>query len=102
MQGRTSHDNPFRLDTFHGNFAETLETIPFILTETAGVHPPPRDIGEIRAKQHLDVYQIGVHARGHVEDMMKEGALLAKKRIISSATQTAIMIMQSKGKSKET
>jgi hypothetical protein len=39
------------------------------------VHPQPRDIGEIRVKQHLDVYQIVVHARGHVGDMMKEEAL---------------------------
>jgi hypothetical protein len=37
----------------------------------------------------------------HVGDMMQEEALLAKERIISSATQMAIMIMQSKGRSKE-
>ena len=78
-------------------FAETLETIPVILTESAGMEPIDV-ISELRARHEKGETWAGIDAReGKIQDMSKIGVfepLTVKKQIIKSATEAATLILK--------
>src|SRR3990172_3057440 len=78
-------------------FAETLETIPEILTQSAGLEPIDV-ISELRARHDKGETWAGIDAReGKIQDMSKIGVfepLTVKKQIIKSATEAATLILK--------
>jgi thermosome len=78
-------------------FAETLETIAVILTESAGLEPIDV-ISELRARHDKGETWAGINVReGKIQDMSKIGVIepiTVKKQIIKSATDAATMILK--------
>jgi len=78
-------------------FAETLETIAAILTESAGLEPIDV-ISELRSRHDKGETWAGIDAReGKIQDMSKIGVfepLTVKKQIIKSATEAATLILK--------
>ena len=78
-------------------FAETMETITEILTESAGLQPIDV-LSELRAKHEKAETWAGIDAReGKIQDMSKKGVyepVTVKKQIIKSATEAATLILK--------
>lgn len=78
-------------------FAETLETITEVLTESAGLQPIDV-LSELRARHEKGETWAGIDAKeAKIQDMLKIGVLepiTVKKQIIKSATEAATLILK--------
>ena len=78
-------------------YAEALETIAVVLTESAGLEPIDV-ISELRTRHENGETWSGIEVReGKIQDMSKIGVfepLTVKKQIIKSATEAASMILK--------
>jgi len=78
-------------------YAEALETIAVVLTESAGLEPIDI-ISELRTRHENGETWSGIEVReGKIQDMSKIGVfepLTVKKQIIKSATEAASMILK--------
>lgn len=78
-------------------FADTLDCIPRILAENAGIDPIDT-LTELKAKHEKGNYNFGINVfSGKVEDSMKKGIiepLKIKMQAIKSASEVAIMILR--------
>jgi chaperonin GroEL (HSP60 family) len=78
-------------------YAETLETIPEILIESAGLQTIDV-LSELRARHEKGETWAGIDAReGKIQDMNKNGVyepIAVKKQIIKSATEAATMLLK--------